>query len=268
MNESLYLVMLKQESTKIIGYSLGFFCYEWVITWIYPIIMQSPDIAELPQSFPCSVKRAFGVATEEVDLSYEAYISAQLYGRIWTLIMSAYALNTLNSLVVQPVEQGFLAYPLASPVSRSGILNTQIAVLLTELVLVTAVSIIGVYTAAAHYKIALARWQYFRLGLLAFCLCSAVSSYSLLLTIIFDAKEEGIRCAGALTLAFYGLDVVSSLSDSLAKLKYFTPFGLFRPQEVLQGRVLPTKGFAVLNLLTWVSSGLAGILFSRKDLSV
>lgn len=269
MNNTLYWVMLKRDGKKIIGYSLGLVLYEWIVTWIYPIIIQSPDIEEIPKSFPTTVKRAFGVSTgEEVDLSYEAYISAQLFGRLWTLIISFYGINTANTLVAQLVEQGFMAYPLSSPVSRSEILNTQIGVLLTELALVTGTTIGGLYAATAHFDLTIARWRYFRLGILAFSLASAISAYSLLLAVFFDTEEDSERYASALTFAFYGLDVVSSLSDRFSGLKYLTPFGLFRPHEVLQKKIPPTREVVVLGVITGVTLVLAGILFSRKDLAV
>ncbi len=268
MNDALYWVMLKQEGKKIIGYSLGVVLYEGLITWVYPIILQSPAIEELPKSFPSVVKRAFGVSTgEEIDMSYEAYISAQLFGRLWTLIMSFYGMNTVDSLVTKPMEKGCMAYLLSSPVTRSEILNTQIAVLLTELALVTGTTISGVYAATAHFEITISRWQYLRLATLAFSLCSVISAYSLLSAVLFNT-EEAMRYASVITFVFYGLDVVSCLSDRFSGLKYLTPFGLFRPQEVLQGKAMPTKGFVVLSVITGVTLGIAGILFSRKDLVV
>ncbi|SPF50431.1 putative membrane protein [Candidatus Desulfosporosinus infrequens] len=269
MNDTLYWVMLKQEGKKIIAYSIGLALYDWIITWIYPIIIQSPDIEEIPKCFPSAVKRVFGVATgEEVDLSYEAYISAQLFGRLWTLLISFYGVNAANALLAQPMEQGFMAYPLSAPASRTEILNTQIGVLLTELVVVIGTTLGGIYAATAHFEIKIARWQYVRLGILAFSLSLAISAYSLLLTLLFDTAEESERYASALTFAFYGLDVVSSLSDRLSGLKYLTPFGLFRPQEILQKKTMPTRGFVILGVISGVTLILAGILFSRKDLVV
>lgn len=269
MNDTLYWVMLRQEGKKIVGYSLGLALYEWIVTWIYPIIMQSPDIEEIPKSFPSTVKRAFGVSTEEkVDLSYEAYISAQLLGRLWSLIIAFYGINTANTLVAKLVEQGFMAYPLSSPVSRSEILNTQIGVLLTELALLTGTTLGGISTATEHFDLTIFRWQYFRMGILAFSLGSAISAYSLLFAVIFDTKEESERMASALTFAFYAFDVVSCLSDRFSGLRYLTPFGLFRPQEVLQEKILPTKEILVLGVITGVNLVLSGILFSRKDLTV
>lgn len=269
MNDTLYWVMLKHEGKKILGYSLGVVFYEWMVTWIYPLIIQSPEVAEIPKSFPTTVKRVFGVSTgEEVDLSYEAYISAQLFGRLWPLLISYNGLNSANSLVAQLVEQGFMAYPLSSPVSRADILNTQIGVILTELAVVTGSMLGGIYGATKYFALSIPRWQYFRLGVLSFSLASAISSYSLLSAVIFDTQEKSERWASALTYAFYGLDVVSSLSDGFSGLGYFTPFGLFRPQQVLQGKKPPTKECLILNAITGVNLFLAKRFFSRKDLAI
>ena len=269
MNDTLYWVMLKQEGKKILGYSMGLVLYEWIITWIYPIIIQLPAIEEIPRSLPSAVTRAFGVSTgKEVDLSYEAYISAQLFGRLWTLIISFYSINSANVLLAQPVEQGFMAYPLSSPVSRAEILNTQIGVLLTEIALVTGTTLGGIYTSTSHFEITIDKWQYFRLGIIAFSLGTAISAYSLLLALLFDTVEESERYASALTFTLYGLDVVASLSDRFSGLKHLTPFGLFRPQEVLQGKVMPTKGFVVLGGISALTLVIARILFARKDLVV
>lgn len=269
MNETFYRIMLKKESKKIIGCSLGIVLYEWLLTWVYPILIKSPAIEEIPQSFPSSVRRAFGVSTgDEIDLSYEAYISAQLFGRFWTLLISVYGISTVNSLVTQLIEEGFMSYPLSSPVSRSGILNTQIAVLFTELTLLSGGTLGGIYTATALFKIKIDRLQYFRLGMLGFSLSFAISAYSLLLAVIFNTEEEALRYAALLTFAFYGLDVVSSLSNRFSGLKNLTPFGMFRPQEVLQAKVLPTREILVLGMITGITLVLADILFTGKDLAV
>ena len=151
--------------------------------------------------------------------------------------------------------------------SRSELLNTQIGVLLTELALVASAALGGIYITTAYFKIKIARWQYLRLGILAFSLSSAISAYSLLLAVIFDTEEEVLRYASVFTFAFYGLDVVSSLCDRFSGLKHLTPFGLYYPQEVLRGKV-PTREFVILSVITGVSLVLAGILFNRKDLTV
>lgn len=269
MNRALYWAMVKHDGKKIMACSWGIVLYEWLITGVYPVLVQSPEIEKIPQSFPAKVKRAFGVATgEKVDLSYEAYISAQWFGRFWSLIISVYAITTANGLVPQLLEQGFMAYPLASPVSRSEILNTQIAVLLTELAIITGVALDGIYDATDHYEIKIARGQYVRLGILAFSLSAVIGLYSILLAVLLPNGEEAGRYAAALTFAFYGLDVVSSLSDRFSGLRHLSLFGLFRPQDVLQGKASIKKKVAAFSLLTGGTWILARTLFARKDLSL
>ncbi|WP_407312552.1 hypothetical protein [Desulfosporosinus sp. SB140] len=269
MNDALYWVMLKHESKKVMGYSMGLILYEWLVTWVYPILVESPVIEDIPQCFPDPVKRVFGVSTgEEVDMSYEAYISAQLLGRLWTLLISVYGISASNTLVTHMIKKGFMAYPLSSPVSRLEILNTQIGVLLTELSLVTGATLGGLYTATSFFDIKIPRWQYFRMGILGLCLSSVVSAYSLLFGVLFDSEEEPVRLASALSVVFYGLDVVSCLSDRFSGLKCFTPFGMFRPQEVLQEKILPTKECIELSSISGIVFLLAGVIFRRKNLAL
>jgi ABC-2 type transport system permease protein len=269
MNDILYWAMLKNNARKVLGYSMGVIVYEWLITWVYPILTQSPVIEEISKSFPDPVKRAFGVSTgDEVDLSFEAYISAQLLSRLWTLFISVYGINASNNLVPHMVEQGFMAYPLSSPISRFEVFNTQVGVLLTELLLVTGATIGGVYSAAAFFKLRISRWQFFRMGITGFCLGSMISAYSLLLGVISGGEDASVRLSSVITAIFYGLDVVSALDDRFATIRRFTPFGMFRPLEVLQGNVLPTKQCLDLSVLSGISLLLARVIFGRKNLDL
>jgi ABC-2 type transport system permease protein len=269
MNDILYWSMLKNDARKVLGYSTGVILYEWLITWVYPILAQSPVMEEISKSFPDPVKRAFGVSTgDEVDLSFEAYISAQLLSRLWTLFISVYGINASNNLVPHMVEQGFMAYPLSSPISRFEIFNTQVGVLLTELLLVTGATIGGVYSAAAFFELKISKWQFFRMGITGFCLGSMISAYSLLLGVILAGEDASVRLASVITAIFYGLDVVSALDDRFATIQRLTPFGMFRPLEVLQGNILPTKQCLDLSILSGISLLLARVIFGRKNLDL
>ena len=269
MNRFLYLVMLKREGKKILGCSASFISYEWLITWVYPIIIKSANIEKLPSCFPKAVKRVFGVAEgADLDLSYESYISAQFWGRLWSLVMSVYCNCAINAVIVQPSEQGYIVFPLSSPVSRSEIFCTQIAVLLTELVIVTGSAIVGVYAAAGRYTITISKWQYFRLGISAFSLFTTLSSYGLFMTMLVSPKEKALQISSSITIFFYGLDAVASLSDRYSKLRYFTPFGLYKPKEILQGLSLPLWGVVILSAVSLVSLFLAGLLYLQQDLAV
>ncbi|KLU65614.1 ABC-2 family transporter protein [Desulfosporosinus acididurans] len=268
MNDALYWSMLKYEGKKVIGYSLGLMLYEWLITWVYPILIESPVIEDLPNSFPTPVKRAFGVSEEETDISYESYISAQLLGRFWTLLISVYGISASNALTAHMLEQGFMAYPLSAPVSRSEIINTQIGVLLTELMMVTGATVGGIYSAAAFFKVTIDRWGFFRMGILGFCLSTVVSGYSMLFGVSLNSEEVSVPLVSALTVIFYGLDVMSSLSERFAGLQNVTPFALFRPQEVLRGKLLPTKECLILSCISGTCLFLSGFVFRRKNLAI
>lgn len=270
MDETLYRMMLKQDRPKVVALSAGTALYEGLITWVYPILMRAPAIKQLPEIFPPAVKRAFGVSTDtkQADLSYEAYISAQLLGRLWPLITSFYGISAIHALIGQPIARGHMAYLLSVPVTRSELLSTQVGVVLTELALLNGVMFGGIRVSTAIFKIEIAGWAYFRLGILAFALGAAISVFSLLPALFFAGEEQALHCADMLLFLFYGLDIISSLDDRFSALKNLTPFGLFRPQALLQKKTPPRKAFMLLGGGAGLCLWLARILFARKDLAV
>ena len=268
MNDALFWALLKQEKKKIIGLSLGITFYEWLITWVYPILLRSPAIKEIPDLFPSAVKQAFGVSTTEGDLSYEAYITAQLLGRLWPLLITFYGINTANSVIHRPIEQGEISFPLSAPITRSTIFSTQLGVLCTALAFISGAALGGIYSATAYWDITISRWHYFRLQILTLLLSVTLSAYTLLISFLFNSQERAVGWAAGLILMFYGLDVVSDLSESFKWLRNFTPLGLFRPQEVLQKNVLPRKAFTFLSISCAVSLALTRLLYSRRDFPV
>lgn len=268
INDALYSSMLKHESKKVFAYSAGLILYEGLITWVYSILCESPLIEDLPQSFPEPIRRAFGVATEKTDTSYEAYISAQFLTRMWPLLISFYGIGTADALVTRLAEQGFLAYPLSAPVSRAEVFNTQIFVLLSELGLITGATIGGIYAAAAWFELKIPRLKYLSLGISGFVLAAFISAYSLLLGVLLPEEEQPARLAGGLTVVFYGLDIISGLSERFSGLRPLTPFGWFRPLGILQGKVLSVKPCLGMSALSGAFYILANRLFICKDLEI
>ena len=269
MNKALYLAMLKHHGNTTAGYSIGIVLYEFLVTWVYPMIAKSPLLTEIPKSFPSSVKSVFGVVSlDDSDTSYEAYISAQLFGRIWTLVMALYTINTATALLAELSEHGFLAYPLSAPLSRQKLLATQAQVLLTGVGAVTGSTIAGLCVAAKVFGIKIDPWLYLRTGLLGFCFFSTVAGYSMLFSALCDTKEQAMRRAGALTCGFYACDVLAELHENLAWVEVFTLFKFFRPELVLTGENSGTAESIILSVLTMALFSMSGAVFARKDLLV
>lgn len=268
LDKALYKSMLKLHSKKILSFSTGIVMYEWLVTWVYPTIAKSPAVIEIANSFPTSVKSVFGVTSGDRQDSYEAYISAEFFGRIWTLIMAIYGVNTADALLAKLVEQGFMAFPLSALVTRTEIINTEIAVLLTGFAAMTGFTLLGVYSGIALFGVEINHWHYFRLGILGFSFFSAIGSYSLFFSALFNTEEQALTYSAAVTFIFFALDVVSGLDERFSWVQYITLFGLYRPQGVLEGTIVPTGQILGLAGIATLMFVLTGVVFSQKDIPV
>lgn len=267
MNRALYRAMMRQNAGKILSYSLGSTLYGLLLTGVYPSIAESPAVAEIAGNLPTTVKSVFGVSNEADLNSFEAYISGQYFSRIWVLVMSVYAIGTAQSLFAEMSERGFLAYLLAAPLSRREIATTQSNVLLTGIAALTAVTLAGVVLGCIWQDISLSTWRYYRLGLLGLAFFSSISSYSLFFSAMAASGQQAVFYAAGVTLFFYALDVVAGLNEKFRWLRRFTLFGLFKPQEVLEGSS-PAKEILILSGITLAILLLVQEGFSLRDLPV
>lgn len=267
MNKALYRAMIKQNAGKILSYSAGSGLYGLLLTGVYPSIAKSSAVAEIAASFPTTVKSVFGVSGEANLNSFEAYISGQFFSRIWALVMSIYGIGTAQSLFAELLDQGFLAYPLAAPLSRREIVVTQTGALLTGLAVLTGVSVSGVILGCHWQEIKIHTWRYYRLGVLGFAFFSAISSYSLVFSVMAESSQQAMFYSAGLTLFFYALDVTAGLNEKFKWLKHFTLFGLFRPQEVLDGES-PARDILMLLGIAVGMFFLAEEGFRQRDLPV
>lgn len=259
--------MFKQQGKKALNYATGLTLYNLLLIGVYPAISKSKVMVELSVNLPNSVKRVFGVSSGSEYDRFESYVSSQCFGQVWLLVMGMYTIGTADALIAKLVDQGTMAYLLASPVGRLELLSTQIAVLVSGLALLTLLTELGIWGEMAFFNIPIDVWPYFRLGVLGFALFLAVGAYSLFFSAMFKLEEHAILSSVGLTFVFYLLDVFSGLNDQFSWVKNLTIFGWVLPQEVLEGAVPTNQTLALLGL-TAIFMAMAGFIFEKKDLHV
>ncbi|HVJ50649.1 MAG TPA: ABC transporter permease subunit [Desulfitobacterium sp.] len=240
--------------------------YEWLLTWVYPIVSKNPAVTEIAESIPSAVKTVFGVSDQAPVDTFEAFISAQFFARIWTLLLALYGVNTATSLLAGSIEDGTLAIPLATPISRSALLATQAGVLTSANGVLMGATLLGLFSGTARFKIKIEHWRYCRMSLLGFAFFSVISMYSFLFSAWFPEKERALAYAAGLTLAFYGLDIIGGLSEKLSWVRKLSLFQCFQPQEVLEDRIDPGRQILGLTggaIILWL---LAQRILEEKDL--
>jgi ABC-2 type transport system permease protein len=259
--------MFKQQGKQALNYATGLTLYNLLLIGVYPTISQSLVVTELAMNLPSSVKHVFGITSDHGLDSFESYVSTQCFGRVWLLVMGVYTIGMSDALIAKLVDQGAMAYLLASPVGRQEVLSTQVTVLASGLALLIGLTILGIWGEVALFNIPIDVGGYLRLGSLSFALYLAIGSYSIFFSALFNEEEQTILWASGLTFLFYALDIFSGLNERYSWLKKLTIFGWVRPQKVLAGEVsaVPTLGLLGLSAIFIT---LAGYVFSKKDIHV
>lgn len=268
MNDALFRVMIKQNGKKIAKLSSGIILYEGLLTWVYPVISKNPAVSQIAGSLPSAVKTVFGVSEEARVDTFEAFITAQFFARIWAMLLALYNVETANELLAAMANDGSLALLLSTPVSRDEFLSTQALVLFSGNALLIFFTLFGLFVGTKRFGINLDLWRYCIFSIQGFAFYSLIGAYSLLFSALFTEGDTAFTTAASLTLAFYALDVAGGLSDQLSWVRKLSLFRCYQPQEVLEGSKNPAKEIIGLIAGTLILLRLGIYAFNEKDLAI
>lgn len=268
LNDALFRVMIKQNGKKIAKLSSGIILYEGLLTWVYPVISKNPAVSQIAGSLPSAVKTVFGVSEEARVDTFEAFITAQFFARIWAMLLALYNVETANELLAAMANDGSLALLLSTPVSRDEFLTTQALVLFSGNALLIFFTLLGLFVGTKRFGINLDLWRYCIFSIQGFAFYSLIGAYSLLFSALFTEGDTAFTMAASLTLAFYALDVAGGLSDQLSWVRKLSLFRCYQPQEVLEGSKNPAKETIGLIAGTLILLRLGIYAFNKKDLAI
>lgn len=268
MNRALFRAMFKLHGKKIAKLATGMVLYEGLLTWVYPTISENPAVSQIAESLPTAVKTVFGVSEEARVDTFEAFISAQFFARIWVMLMALYNVETTNELLTKLVDDGSMAFLLSTPVPREELLSTQVLVLLIANAILVFATLTGLYVGTYRFGIPINRWEYLRFSILGFAFYTLIGAYSLFFSVWLTEGENALTFAAGLTLAFYALDVAGGLNDKLSWARKLSLFQWYKPQEVLEGTVDPAGAILGLSAGAAILFALGIQLFKEKDLAI
>lgn len=268
MNRALVRAVFKQHWPKTAKLSAGIILYEALLTWVYPAVAENPAVTEIAGAIPSSVKTVFGVSSEARVDTFESFISAQFYARIWAMLIALYNMETANELVGKLVEDGSMAFLLSTPVSREEIILTQAVLLFSGNLSLVAVTLVGLYGGVFLFGIQIDPWNYLRFGIVGLAFFSVIGAYSLFFSAWFAEEERAFAYAAALTLTLYALDVAGGLSDKWAWVRELSLFQWFKPQDVLEGTANPWGAIIGMSAGAALVTALAIRVFRAKDLAI
>ncbi|OKP87473.1 hypothetical protein A3842_06335 [Paenibacillus sp. P3E] len=268
MNFSLYKAMMKGHGKFLFTCAFtGFLCL-YLLVMTFPLLSDSQQFNDVIKSLPKSVMDAFGIQgnlTNAVE-----YMAMNFYNSIYLYLLMAYTILTACQLVSRFVDRGSMAYLLSTPVTRRKVINTQAAVLVTGLVVMCLFTYLGGYFGVLSFvnNSAFDLGVFTELNLIVMLIFLLIGSYSFLFSCIFDEEKTALGAGFGVTLLFYGLDMVSKLSEKLSWLKYCTIFTLYQPEKIIQGTYDTVSISLVLVVVSILIFAAASFIFQKRDLSL
>lgn len=268
MNSSLLFASFKEKSKTIFSYAFGSVLYLWLLIWVYPSISKANGMNDILKSMPENLLKAFGF--EGGITSLASYLAGEYYGLLFILIMAVYCVSTANGLIAKLVDRGSMAYLLATPVSRAKIAFSQATVLIGGLILIcfftTIGGLLGVQMFIHEETVQTA--AFVKINVVGFLLFFVVCSYCFFFSTLMNDEKRSLAASALLTIGFYGLDLLSKLSDKFEALKYFSLFSVYDPQKIASG----SQQIGVLSASLFMSGiiifTLAIMVFRKRDLPV
>jgi ABC-2 type transport system permease protein len=260
MSWPLYLSMMKSHGKMLGGFIYGAVAYIVLIIWIYPSIADMKGFNEMINALPEGMRRLIGM--ENGINSLADYIAGEFYGMLFLIILMVYVILTSTRLMARLVDQGSMAYLLATPNSRVKIAATQAAVMITGLgFIVVFTTLSGI--AASEWLISgheLDIASFITLNVLTFLIFSVISGYCFFISSAFNDEKKALGISAGITLFFYMLNMAGKLSEETEWLLNFTIFKLYGPIKMI------SNDTDALSTGLWL--GLAAILLFTGSITV
>lgn len=235
MNGVLYGNVLKANAKAISSYAFGMLFYLWLFIWIYPSFAGSQALNSLFQQMPKGMMKVLGYTTGITHIS--DFLGGEFYSLLYLIILAIYSIFVATKLVAHLIENGSMAYLLATPVSRTRVAFTQAAVLVSGVLLIGLVSTVGVLL-GVHWFVhnsGLNAGYFIQMNLVGAMLFCVVAGYSFLFSCLAKDERTALGLSTFVTLIFYVLNMVGDLSHKFAWVSHLSLFAAFVPQNLIHG---------------------------------
>lgn len=268
MNLSVLKKTVFERWRPTVVYTVGLLAYMLMLTAVYPTFRKMLTAkSELLKDYPKGLLQFFGV--ERIDAaSFSNYITLELLGFIWVVIMAAFVIAFARQMVAGEIDDGTLELLMAQPVARWKVLTTEGAGLLGGIVILVVTTVVGmiVYGSIFAYNAGVNYAGYAAFLPVGICLAAAIGGYSVLFSVLLSDPKRAVMASVGLTLFFYLLHFSASYSSILAKVDWFGIFHYYNPMQVIESGNVPLKSVLLLLTFAAVGFGLAVWAFQRKDL--
>ena len=212
-----------------------------IITMYDPQMMKTLDsFAEVMPELMASV----GMKTNAADLL--GFMVSYLYGFILLIFPMLFCILRGNALIAKYVDKGSMVSLAAAPVKRRTIAFTQMAVLISGiLLLIIYGTIVELICSETGFPGELDITALFILNGGLLCLHLFIGGICFLSSCIFSDTRYSVAFGAGIPIFMYVLQMLSNVGGNAEKVKYFTFFTLFDPYGMIAGEDSAAAGIFV-----------------------
>lgn len=234
------------------------------------VAMYDPKLGEslnlMADSMP-GLFEAFGMSNPGSNLL--EFVGNYLYGFILVAFPLVFLVLMCNRLIARYVDRGSMAYLLATPNKRTKIISTQaLTLILSTAVLVIYATLLVIVCGQMMFQesLDLSKFLLVNIGLLGLLLFFAGLNF--LSCCIFNETKLATGLGAGISILFLLIQMLATVSDKIALLKYLTPMTLFSAKDIIAGHTEATLCFLALYAMAALMFGAGILIFKKKDLSL
>lgn len=231
---------------------------------MFPVVYKDIDLMQkMLANLPVEFLRAFGITT--MDLSSEV----GFYSFVFSYILIAGSIQAMNlgvSVLSSEIREKTADFLLVKPVTRSKIITSKIAAILTHLIITNIVFVIASKIIVDLFK----ENPYdvktlLLISITLFFVQLFFASLGLFISVLIKKLRTVLPLSLGIVFGFY---IINLLNETLGeeKLTYFTPFAYFKPQEIIDTGSYNTKYLVLCGALIIMFTLGAYVIYSKKDI--
>ena len=265
VNITLYRREMKGSIKLLVIFSAVITLYISIIISMYDaeqMALLDGIVATMPE-----IMAAVGMKAGAASLS--GFMISYLYGFILLIFPMVFCILRGNGLIAKYIDRGSMVSLAAAPVKRRTIAFTQMAVLVSGiLILVIFSTVLQIICSevSAPGELEISELLLLNVGLL--CLHLFIGGICFLASCVFSDTRYSIGFGAGIPALMYVVQMLANTGGNADKAKYFTFFTLFNPDGIVAGDSSALVGIGVLLVGAIVLYMLGTIVFSKKDLHI
>jgi ABC-2 type transport system permease protein len=239
--------------------------YSLTIMFMYdPVVIDSMEA--MLKLLPQELIKAFGYQLQVP--SYVGFLASYFYGFLAVGFPTIFIAIVGHRLIGKMVDNGSMAYLLATPNSRIKVVLTQAVVFVLMLALmVSGIIIAGIIFSEMRFPGELEMDKFLLVNLTLFFYLFAISSITFLASCLFNDGKNSVLLGTSLPVGFLIFQMLTAQGDKLEFFKYFTLLTLYQPNNIIVANYQPWPMF-MLALIGFVLYGLSFLIFKRRNLPI